>query len=105
MVMDGRVVGQATSRRLEDQVLRWSGDKQLATLRVTGTNLRRRLGITAAAIAVTEDRVADTLDRLASARPHDAARLRARAAQARQFAALERDRAAVYGDPDADSPS
>lgn len=105
MVMDVRVVGQAMPRRLEDQVLRWADDKQLATLRVTGTNLRRRLGITAAAVAVTEDRVADTLEYLARVRPHEAARLRARAAQARQFAALERDRAAVYGRPDADSPN
>jgi hypothetical protein len=86
-------------------VQRWSGDKRLATLRVSGTNLRRRLGMTAAAIAATEDRVADTLDHLARVRPHDAARLRARAAQARQFAAFERDRAAEYGGPDADVPA
>jgi environmental stress-induced protein Ves len=95
----------SSAQRLEDPVRRWVGDKRLATLRVTGTNLRRRLGVTAAAIAATEDQVACTLEHLAHVRPHDAARLRARAAQARQFAAEERDRAAVYGSTGADAPS
>jgi hypothetical protein len=80
-----------------------TGDEQLARLRVIGTSLRRRLGVTAAAVAATEDRVADTLDRLARVRPHDAERLRTRAAHARLFAAQERDRAAQYHRP-ADPP-
>jgi hypothetical protein len=76
-----------------------TGDEQLDRLRFIGTSLRQRLGVTAASVAVTEDRIADTLDRLARIRPHDAERLRSRAAHARLFAAKERDRAARYGRP------
>jgi capsid protein len=80
-----------------------TADERLARLRLIGTSLRRRLGVTAASVAVTEDRIADTLDRIARVRPRDAERLRARAAHARSFAAEERDRAARYCRP-ADAP-
>jgi hypothetical protein len=76
-----------------------TGDERLDRLRVVGASLRRRLGVTAASVAATEDRIADTLDRLARIRPHDAERLRSRAAHARTFAAEERDRAARYCRP------
>jgi hypothetical protein len=74
-------------------------EERLDTLRFIGTSLRQRLGVTAASVAVTEERIADTLDRLARVRPHDAERLRSRAAHARLFAAEERDRAARYSQP------
>ena len=73
-----------------------SGDEGLARLRLIAATLRRRLGVTAASVAATEDQVADTLDHLARVRPHDADRLRARAKHARLYAARERDRAAAY---------
>jgi serine/threonine protein kinase HipA of HipAB toxin-antitoxin module len=76
-----------------------TAEERLARLRVMGTSLRRRLGVTAASVAATEDRVADTLDRLARIRPDDAERLQSRAAHARHFAAEERDRAARYCSP------
>ena len=59
--------------------------------------LRRRIGASAAAIAMTEEWIAGTLDRLASNRPHEEARLKARADEARTIAARERGRAAEYG--------
>jgi len=80
-----------------------SSDERVTRLQVVGIDLRRRLGATAAAIAVTEEQVAATLEHIARVRPHDAARLRARAAEARQFAAQERDRAAVYNGTGADA--
>jgi hypothetical protein len=76
-----------------------TGYEDLARLRSVGAGLRQRLGMTAAAVAATEEQVAATLDRLARARPHDAERLRARATQARLFAAEERDRADIYCRP------
>ena len=54
------------------------------------------MGVTACAIADTEDRLAGTLERLAVTRPGEAARLRARAAEAREFADVERRRAAEF---------